>query len=139
MIKIYKSYSDISINILTKVKKNVHISFNANSNGSSTYATSDPNIQYGLEHHYRFNDLFRLVESYDEEQKAEEKKKEEEQKKADMVKVTVSDLMAARDYLADNYGISRTQLRNPAAIVNAAKKFNIEFVGIDQADDTKEA
>ena len=42
--------------------------------------------------------------------------------------VTVSDLAAAKDYLADKFGISRTTLRSKKAIVEQAAANGIEFV-----------
>lgn len=44
--------------------------------------------------------------------------------------VTVSDLAAAKDYLADKFGISRTTLRSKKAIVEQAAANGIEFVGL---------
>ena len=45
-------------------------------------------------------------------------------------KVTVSDLAAAKDYLADKFDISRTALRSKKAIVEQAAANGIEFVGL---------
>ena len=44
--------------------------------------------------------------------------------------VTISDLAAAKDYLADKFGISRTTLRSKKAIVEQAAANGIEFVGL---------
>ena len=48
-----------------------------------------------------------------------------------MRKVSVSDLAAAKDFLADTFGISRTSLRSEKAILDAAKEHHIEFEGLD--------
>lgn len=45
-------------------------------------------------------------------------------------KVTVSDLAAAKDYLADKFDISRTVLRSKKAIVEQAAANGIEFEGL---------
>lgn len=45
-------------------------------------------------------------------------------------KVTVSDLAAAKDYLADTFGISRTALRSMKAITEQAAVHGIEFEGL---------
>ena len=45
-------------------------------------------------------------------------------------KVTISDLAAAKDYLADKFDISRTALRSKKAIVEQAAAHGIEFVGL---------
>lgn len=49
---------------------------------------------------------------------------------ATLKQVTVSDLAAAKDYLADKFGISRTTLRGKKAIVEQAAAKGIEFVGL---------
>lgn len=49
---------------------------------------------------------------------------------ATLKQVTVSDLAAAKDYLADKFGISRTTLRSKKAIVEQAAANGIEFVGL---------
>lgn len=49
---------------------------------------------------------------------------------ATLKQVTVSDLAAAKDYLADKFGISRTTLRSKKAIVEQAAAKGIEFVGL---------
>lgn len=60
--------------------------------------------------------------------------KEDVEKPADdaatLKQVTVSDLAAAKDYLADKFGISRTTLRSKKAIVEQAAAHGIEFVGL---------
>ena len=45
-------------------------------------------------------------------------------------KVKVSDLAAAKDYLADTFGISRTALRSMKAITEQAAAHGIEFEGL---------
>lgn len=47
-----------------------------------------------------------------------------------ITKVNVPDIEAAKDYLADTFGISRTLLRSKKAIMEQAKAHNIEFVGL---------
>lgn len=44
--------------------------------------------------------------------------------------VTISDLAAAKDYLADKFGISRTTLRSKKAIIEQAASHGIEFDGL---------
>ena len=45
-------------------------------------------------------------------------------------KITVSDFAAAKDYLADTFGISRTALRSMKAITEQAAAHGIEFEGL---------
>lgn len=45
-------------------------------------------------------------------------------------KVTISDIAAAKDYLADKFGISRTSMRSTKSILQKAAENGIEFVGL---------
>jgi hypothetical protein len=135
MKKHYKSKTSISINVVLKSKKSMHIAFTAQSDGSSVYTTDNPDVQYALEHHYKYDKLFKLV-STESEADIKAKKEAEEaaanEKKDEIRKVSVSDLAAAKDFLADTFGISRTSLRSEKAIMEAAKAHNIEFEGLEE-------
>lgn len=135
MKKHYKSKTAISINVVLKSKKSMHIAFTAQSDGSSVYTTDNPDVQYALEHHYKYGKLFKLV-STESEADIKAKKEAEEaaanEKKEEIRKVSVSDLAAAKDFLADTFGISRTSLRSEKAIMEAAKAHNIEFEGLEE-------
>ena len=135
MKKHYKSKTSISINVVLKSKKSMHIAFTAQSDGSSVYMTDNPHVQYALEHHYKYGKLFKLV-STESEADIKAKKEAEEaaanEKKDEIRKVSVSDLAAAKDFLADTFGISRTSLRSEKAIMEAAKAHNIEFEGLEE-------
>lgn len=138
MKKIYKSRSSISINVLLKSKKSLHVAFTPQSDGSSVFLTDNENVQYALEHHYQFGTLFKLdsvnegdgtngangAHEADEANGADEDKSDE-----GMRTVKVSDLGAAKDYLADTFGLSRTSLRTEKSILEAAKSKGIEFEG----------
>ena len=135
MKKHYKSKTAISINVVLKSKKSMHIAFTAQSDGSSVYTTDNPDVQYALEHHYKYGKLFKLVRTESEADIKAKKEAEEaaaNEKKDDIRKVSVSDLAAAKDFLADTFGISRTSLRSEKAIMEAAKAQNIEFEGLEE-------
>ena len=134
MKKHYKSKTSISINVVLKSKKSMHIAFTAQSDGSSVYTTDNPDVQYALEHHYKYGKLFKLVNTESEadiKAKKEAEKAAANEKKDEIRKVSVSDLASAKDFLADTFGISRTSLRSEKAIMEAAKANNIEFEGLD--------
>ena len=134
MIKHYKSKTSIAINVVLKSKKNMHVAFTAQSDGSSVYSTDNPDVQYAIEHHYKYGKLFKLTGVEDEEEQKAKKEAEKaaaKEKKDEMRKVSVSDLAAAKDFLADTFGISRTLLRSEKAILDAAKEHHIEFEGLD--------
>ena len=145
MKKIYKSRTAISINVVLKSKKSMHIAFTVQSNGSSAFTvqsngssvfiTDNADIQYALEHHYKYGKLFKL-ENVEDDTEAKTGKEDTEAKtetaKDEMRKVSVSDLGAAKDFLANTFGISRTSLRSTKSIIEAAKAHNIEFEGLEE-------
>jgi len=125
MIKTYKSNSSISISVvLPGTGKSLHVAFSPLSDGSSTFATADANIQKAIERHYRFGSMFFEIETPKEPERVQQKK---EQKP---LTVKVTDLDSAKDYLAETYGVSRTQLRTQRAIEAAAAANGIVFEGI---------
>lgn len=146
--KTYKSRTCIAINVVLASKKNRHISFEPCTDGSSTFTTTSSDIQEAIEKHYNYNKLFFLESSIVE--KEDEKKSEKTTETGDGVdeptgddeakdtkptgddvkKVEISDIEAAKDYLADTFGISRTLLRSKKAIMEQAEAHNIEFVGL---------
>lgn len=73
-MKKYIANSDISVSATLPNKKSTRISFSALSNGMSVYYTSDKDIQWALEHHYKFGKLFRLVEDTTDEKAAPSKR-----------------------------------------------------------------
>lgn len=133
MKKLYKSRSSISINVVLRSKKSMHISFTSQSDGSSVYVTDNEEEQYALEHHYKFGKLFKLVDvrENNEEAAIQDPETMPEQAESAVRKVRVSDIAAAKDFLADTFGISRTSLRSEKSIMEAAKANNIEFEGLD--------
>ncbi|MFR3916703.1 MAG: hypothetical protein ACLTFX_00515 [Phocaeicola vulgatus] len=154
MIKTYKANTNVSINVVLPSKKNLHISFTPLSNGSSLFTTDSEDIMRAIEKHYNFGKLFRLHSMQDESEKINAKTEEnlennemqtvdnqvaEEDSQGEettggneptLKKVRVSDLSAAKDYLADTFGISRTAMRSMKAITEQAAANGIEFDGL---------
>nr|DAK08419.1 MAG TPA: hypothetical protein [Caudoviricetes sp.] len=134
MIKKYKSRSAISINVVLDSKKSMHIAFTAQSDGGSVYITDNKNVQNALERHYKYGTLFKLAGVEDEaskESQSKETQDTEQEEKNKKRTVKVSDIAAAKDFLADTFGISRTSLRSEKAIREAAEQHNIEFEGLE--------
>lgn len=199
MIKTYKANTNVSINVVLESKKNLHVTFVPLSDGSSRFTTDNEDVQRGIESHYKFGKLFRLLEVEPEVKKkklvrvaanakehkdapvstdtnksqeltdeinpeaiednapstteeadnvtetsAEETAEEtveyveveddgegEETDEQEAKVVKVSDLAAAKDYLADTFGISRTTLRSKKAIVASGEANGIVFEGLD--------
>ena len=148
MIKSYKANTNISINVvLPGSKKNLHIAFVPLSDGSSVFSTENEEKEEGKERYHEFGCPFRFGGAAEttkprngpgKAQKKEESAPEEaegtgengESEEGTTVKVTVTDLASAKDYLADKFGISRTLLRSTKAIMEQAAAHGIEFEGI---------
>lgn len=135
MRKIYKAKTNVSINVVLSNKKNLHISFNPLSNGSSTFSTDNEDVMNAIERHYNFGKLFRLDSVVDDTKPSEEVVGKAEVKDAaegtGLKRVKVSDIASAKDYLADTCGISRTALRSVKAIMEQAAANGIEFYGMN--------
>lgn len=135
MRKIYKAKTNVSINVVLSNKKNLHISFNPLSNGSSTFSTDNEDVMNAIERHYNFGKLFRLDSVIDDTKPSEEVVEKAEIKDAaegtGLKRVKVSDIASAKDYLADTCGISRTALRSVKAIMEQAAANGIEFYGMN--------
>lgn len=81
-MKKYIANSEISVSVTLPNKKSTRISFSALSSGMSVFYTSDKDIQWALEHHYKFGKLFRLVEDTSDEKPTIAKKTGMEQVKS---------------------------------------------------------
>lgn len=127
MTKTYKASTNVSINVVLSSKKNLHISFVPLSNGSSTFATSNKELIRAIESHYNFGKLFRLYSQQDEDENTTDADELSDTSEDILKTITVSDLAAAKDYLADKFGISRTALRSKKAIDEQAAAKGIEF------------
>lgn len=134
MLKTYQAWTEISLTV--KVGTGIkHVTFDPKSLGSSIFMTRDAKLQKGLESHPWFGDKYVLRDSVDEQKLAEEeKKKAEAQVKAieenSIITHHVDSLTEAKDYLADKFGISRTQLKGKDDILKYAKENNVVLEGI---------
>lgn len=161
-MKKYLANTTISVSVSLPNGGNARVSFSPLSDGTSVYYTNDKEIQFALEHHYKFGKLFNLVgESQEENATAakkptkspakkgkkaskketpeeaaitneqpttEESEGEEEHEGEDEPReVSVSDLDAAKDYLAENYDVVRTKLKTEEIINETALSFGITF------------
>lgn len=161
-MKKYLANTTISVSVSLPNGGNARVSFSPLSDGTSVYYTNDKEIQFALEHHYKFGKLFNLVgESQEENATAakkptkspakkgkkaskketpeeaaitneqpttEESEGEEEHEGEDEPReVSVSDLDAAKDYLAENYDVVRTKLKTEEIINETALSFGIVF------------
>lgn len=174
-MKKYLASNVISVAALLPSGSPIRISFSPQSDGKSVFYTSDKDVQWALEHHYKFGKLFQLVEERsgkkeptfskiktkgkgkekaltnktvklnqsqkaetavepttpeidtlsNEEEDAFEVPEEDESPK--YREVIVSDMDSAKDYLAENYEVVRTKLKNEESIREAGLAFGIVF------------
>ncbi len=124
MTKTYKSKRSISINVVLDKGKNCHISFLSMSDGSSVYSTENEELQKAIERHYQFGKMFNI----DKQKKPAAKIVNEKQERERTRKVTFSDIASAKEYLADTFGVSRTQMKSEKSIVECGKSNGIEIV-----------
>lgn len=123
MKKKYIANSQIAINVVLPSGKSAHVAFSSVTGGSSIFYTEDEQLQQAIESHYRYGKLFKGQEVTEPEIVESE---EPEEEKGPTI-VNVSDVDAAKDYLSEKYGISRTKLKTVAAINKAAAANGIEF------------
>ena len=175
-MKKYLANTTISVSVSLPNGGNTRISFSPLSDGTSVYYTDDKEIQFALEHHYKFGKLFILAgesqernaptakkstkipvkkpsgkkskketpghtveeiakewEEFNPEDEAdstnEESEGEEdlEEGETELKEVTVSDLDAAKDYLAENFDIVRTKLKTEDIINETALSLGVVF------------
>ncbi|MCD8295369.1 MAG: hypothetical protein LUE27_09035 [Clostridia bacterium] len=132
--KTYRSGTTVSVNIALPSGRSRHISFNALSNGTSVYTTSDEAVQKGLESHARYGRLFTLVSAANTPKPKAPKQAAGNGADASakkVIKVPVSDWGTAKDYVADRFGVSRSALKSHAQIVAAAARNGVEFTGLE--------
>lgn len=128
MKKKYTAKTDLSLNVKT-AKGYAHIRFDSMTKGGSVYYTENEVIQAALESHPQYGRLYKadvIMETKKEKDVA--KKSPTESSKSKEVKV--DSLSEAKDYLVENYGYSRTQLRTKDSILSSATESGIEFKGL---------
>ena len=128
MNKTYKSKSEISINVKV-CGTHVHISFIPHTLGGSSFTTDNPQLQQAIEHHRRFGRRFALAKTEKVVDMEADTYGNECQETKQPQSVTFVSLNDAKEYCAQTFGVSRTQLRSRAQIceVAAANGINIIF------------
>jgi hypothetical protein len=139
-MKKYIAKTHVSINIVLASGANRHIAFDAVTGGGSVFYTDDEVIQKALESHYKFGKLFQIDKDFNKEQKQLESDEEtavdedgpgtESNDSSELQPVVVTDVDAAKTYLAEHFGISRTKLKTVSKIIAEAAANGIVFEGI---------
>ncbi len=127
MTKKYIAKSHVAINVVLPSGKSHHVSFLPLTGGGSMFITNSEALQQALEGHRKFGKLYKIDISYDEPVQTEEPQ-EQETEAAAVKKVEVASLDDAKNYLVENFDISRTKLRSKKQIEDAAAANGIEFI-----------
>lgn len=128
-MKRYISNTQACFNVILKSKKSFRVSFNPLSGTTkSIFYTNDKEVQDAMERHPLFGKLFKIDNNYVDVKK--ETVSEEDVKKT-IKEINVSCIDDAKDYLCDNFGLSRTKLKSEKAILDAAEANNIKFIGLN--------
>lgn len=128
MKKEYRAATHVCLNVVLRGGKNKHVSFVPLSGGGSVYTTDDAETQQALERHYKYGRLFRVVDIAPASEPVAEENPPGETEEKQLQSVQVSDYDAAKDYLADHFGLTRTSLRSQRAIEAAAAQHGVKFV-----------
>ena len=104
------------------------IAFHATTNGRAYYITDDEELQKGIERHPWFKSKFYL-ESVEEQsadkQTSDEQAKPEVQK--EMVELNFVTLADAKNYLADKFGVVRSNIKTQEAAISAGEANGVKI------------
>lgn len=105
------------------------IAFHATTNGRAYYITDDEELQKGIERHPWFKSKFYL-ESVEEQsadkQTSDEQAKPEVQK--EMVELNFVTLADAKNYLADKFGVVRSNIKTQEAAISAGEANGVKII-----------
>lgn len=104
------------------------IAFHATTNGRAYYITDDEELQKGIERHPWFKSKFDL-ESVEEpsadKQTSDEQAKPEVQK--ELVELNFVTLADAKNYLADKFGVVRSNIKTQEAAISAGEANGVKI------------
>ena len=109
MLKTYSAETEVSINVLMGGAYR-HLAFIPRTLGGSSFATDDPMLRKAIEQHRFFGTRITLANTLDDNHQESPDTAAEQTRKT--VNLTFSSISDAKDYCADNFGISRTRLKS---------------------------
>lgn len=123
-MKKYSSKTDLGLSVVLSSGASVRVCFSPLTNGGSVFYTSDKELQAALERHYKFGKSFKLEAELpdpgSEQTTVKEDKPKKGKKKQEPVEMSFSNPQAAKEYLADHFGLNRTKLKNKDIIAQVA-------------------
>lgn len=129
--KVYKSTSIIAVNIVIGGKKR-HIKFDADTNGTGYFITSDKNIIRCLDKKLKEGcPRYYLAETIDSEAQVQEEEVAPNPE-TPIIAVKVGNIIDAKEYLCSNFDdVTRSSLKTKKSIFEAAESHNIQFLGLE--------
>ena len=128
MRKTYKSKTGISFNVhKTGAKKRTHVNFDPMTLNGSIFTTDDELLQEAIESHNFFKEGVITID-FVEEDDATPSPSDGEEKEEKKEVVEFGSVVEGKDYLAERYEVSRTQLRTRAAIESLAAEKGLTVV-----------
>nr|DAN99574.1 MAG TPA: hypothetical protein [Caudoviricetes sp.] len=133
MNKRYISGTCLSIN-LSFGSSYRHIAFEPQMESGSAYISGDKEEQEALEAHPYYGEYFEEDSYYQDSSEVSDQATavgEEHSAKSEGVTLTFSNESDAKEYLAENYGISRTRMKSRNSIENVATEQGVSIVWTD--------
>lgn len=102
--------------------------------GNSMYATDNEKEQEGIESHSWYGSKIFLDEVEDPKEEAKKaaaqakKVADKEAEERELHTRQFSNVADAKEYVADTFGVSRTQLRTKDAVINVAKEHGVTII-----------
>ena len=123
----YHSPTELTINVRVRGVKH-HLVFTPTTLGESFLTVDDPLLQRAIEHHPYYGKLF---ERMPEKEPPRPQSPTDNVKKGDRIRHLVfTDFDDAKEQLAQMTGLSRTAMRTPEDLLNAAKNHGIAIDGM---------
>lgn len=120
MKKIYSSFSIPHFSVGER-----RIAFSPTSGRESFFITSDEKLQEKIEKHPWYNDKFFLKSTENDKPAITAEPKEQSKEMKEMHFSTLAD---AKNYLSENFGITRTSIRSTDAAVDAGKANGVNII-----------
>lgn len=128
-MKKYTANTDVCVNVMVK-GVNRHVSFTPVTGKGSVFYTSDPDLQKALESHYKYGKLFKADKTSVPIDNPTVDLPDSTETSEQLHHITVTDPDAAKAYLAEKFGVSRTKLNTLQKIKKCAVEHGVEFDGI---------
>lgn len=104
------------------------IAFHATTNGRSYYITDDEELQKGIERHPWFKSKFYLESVEDASPQPSPVEREKGSDKKELVEMSFLTLADAKSYLADKFGVVRSNIKTQEAAISAGEANGVKII-----------